>query len=138
MQQERGLEKGHDDFVHPVDCFGWKHHNFNIHLSLATDTLHLLLKGLVMKLLEFIEDMLEDLYPGQRKGRVGIATPITQDTGSAQLNERFRQVKHNTGLKRFNNKRAFTEGSDSPARSCRITSFCTKGTICPALYSGGV
>jgi hypothetical protein len=111
MQQERGLEKGHDDFVHPVDCFGWKHHNFNIHLSLATDTLHLLLKGLVMKLLEFIEDMLEDLYPGQRKGRVGIATPITQDTGSAQLNERFRQVKHNTGLKRFNNKRAFTEVS---------------------------
>ncbi|KAH5389707.1 hypothetical protein HBI32_250790 [Parastagonospora nodorum] len=41
-----------------------KHYNFNIHVSLATDTLHLLLKGLIM---------------------------------------------HSTSLKRFNNKRAFTE-----------------------------
>ncbi|KAH6032981.1 hypothetical protein HBI83_015720 [Parastagonospora nodorum] len=41
-----------------------KHYNFNIYVSLATDTLHLLLKGLVM---------------------------------------------HSTSLKRFNNKRAFTE-----------------------------
>ncbi|KAH4054495.1 hypothetical protein HBH50_249370 [Parastagonospora nodorum] len=40
------LDKGHDDFVHLVNCFGWKHYNFNIHVSLATDTLHLLLKGL--------------------------------------------------------------------------------------------
>ncbi|KAH4030240.1 hypothetical protein HBI09_126790 [Parastagonospora nodorum] len=71
LQQERCLNKGHDDFVHPVNCFGWKHHNFNIYVSLATDTLHLLLKGL--------------------------------------LNERFRQVMHSTSLKRFNNKRAFTE-----------------------------
>ncbi|KAH5236834.1 hypothetical protein HBI72_243840 [Parastagonospora nodorum] len=71
LQQERCLDKGHDDFVHLVNCFGWKHYNFNIYVSLATDTLHLLLKGL--------------------------------------LNERFRQVMHSTGLKRFNNKRAFTE-----------------------------
>ncbi|KAH4574634.1 hypothetical protein HBH84_083340 [Parastagonospora nodorum] len=42
----RCLDKGHDDFVHLVNCFGWKHYNFNIHVSLATDTLHLLLKGL--------------------------------------------------------------------------------------------
>ncbi|KAH6440759.1 hypothetical protein HBI59_128560 [Parastagonospora nodorum] len=46
LQQERCLDKGHNDFVHLVDCFGWKHYNFNIHVSLATDTLHLLLKGL--------------------------------------------------------------------------------------------
>ncbi|KAH4071644.1 hypothetical protein HBH50_066500 [Parastagonospora nodorum] len=37
LQQERCLNKGHDDF----------HYNFNIHVSLATDTLHLLLKGLL-------------------------------------------------------------------------------------------
>ncbi|KAH5298027.1 hypothetical protein HBI50_219210 [Parastagonospora nodorum] len=67
----RCLDKGHDDFVHLVDCFGWKHYNFNIHVSLATDILHLLLKGLVMKMLDFMQDI--------------------------------------TGLKRFNNKRAFTE-----------------------------
>ncbi|KAH6536724.1 hypothetical protein HBI81_067250 [Parastagonospora nodorum] len=86
LQQERCLNKGHDDFVHPVNCFRWKHHNFNIHVSLATDTLHLLLKGLDNS-----------------------TTPVTQESGSTQLNERFRQVMHSTGLKRFNNKRAFTE-----------------------------
>ncbi|KAH5386972.1 hypothetical protein HBI33_066590 [Parastagonospora nodorum] len=67
LQQERCLNKGHDDFVHLVNCFGWKHYNFNIHVSLATDTLHLLLKGLVMKMLDFMQDMLDDIYPGSRK-----------------------------------------------------------------------
>ncbi|KAH6503598.1 hypothetical protein HBI55_022960 [Parastagonospora nodorum] len=57
LQQERCLNKGHDDFVHLVNCFGWKHYNFNIHVSLATDTLHLLLKGLVMKMLDFMQDI---------------------------------------------------------------------------------
>ncbi|KAH6535025.1 hypothetical protein HBI07_144400 [Parastagonospora nodorum] len=42
----RCLNKGHDDFIHLVNYFRWKHYNFNIHVSLATDTLHLLLKGL--------------------------------------------------------------------------------------------
>ncbi|KAH6383974.1 hypothetical protein HBI60_252330 [Parastagonospora nodorum] len=49
-------------------CAILKHYNFNIYVSLATDILHLLLKGLVIKMLDFI-----------------------------------------TSLKRFNNKRAFTE-----------------------------
>ncbi|KAH5706693.1 hypothetical protein HBI18_252720 [Parastagonospora nodorum] len=76
LQQERYLNKGHDDF----------HHNFNIHVSLATDTLHLLLKGLDNS-----------------------TTLVTQESSSTQLNERFRQVMHSTSLKHFNNKRAFTE-----------------------------
>ncbi|KAH5465659.1 hypothetical protein HBI22_249470 [Parastagonospora nodorum] len=71
-----------------------KHHNFNIHVSLATDTLHLLLKGLVIKMLDFMQD---------------ITTPVTQESSSTQLNERFYQIMHSTSLKRFNNKRAFTE-----------------------------
>ncbi|KAH6532929.1 hypothetical protein HBI81_082320 [Parastagonospora nodorum] len=100
LQQERCLDKGHDDFVHPVDCFGWKHHNFNIHVSLATDTLHLLLKGLVMKMLDFMQDMLDDIYPGSRKTWDNSTTLVTQESGSTY-----------TSLKRFNNKRAFTEVS---------------------------
>ncbi|KAH5547567.1 hypothetical protein HBI25_209750 [Parastagonospora nodorum] len=40
-----------------------KHYNFNIYMSLATDTLHLLLKGLVIKILDFIQDILDDIYP---------------------------------------------------------------------------
>ncbi|KAH5711725.1 hypothetical protein HBI18_216050 [Parastagonospora nodorum] len=40
-----------------------KHYNFNIYVSLATDTLHLLLKGLVIKMLDFMQDILDDIYP---------------------------------------------------------------------------
>ncbi|KAH5335088.1 hypothetical protein HBI12_032360 [Parastagonospora nodorum] len=60
----RCLDKGHDDFVHLVNYFRWKYYNFNIYVSLATDTLHLLLKGLVIKMLDFMQDMLDDIYPG--------------------------------------------------------------------------
>ncbi|KAH5389818.1 hypothetical protein HBI32_246950 [Parastagonospora nodorum] len=44
-----------------------KHYNFNIHVSLATDTLHLLLKGLVIKMLDFMQDMLDDIYSSKQK-----------------------------------------------------------------------
>ncbi|KAH6109127.1 hypothetical protein HBI69_163600 [Parastagonospora nodorum] len=44
-----------------------KHYNFNIHVSLATDTLHLLLKGLVIKMLDFMQDMLDNIYPSKQK-----------------------------------------------------------------------
>ncbi|KAH5748858.1 hypothetical protein HBI88_096610 [Parastagonospora nodorum] len=44
-----------------------KHHNFNIHVSLATDTLHLLLKSLVIKMLDFMQDILDDIYPSKQK-----------------------------------------------------------------------
>jgi hypothetical protein len=76
-QQSRDLDRGHDDFVHPVNCFGWRHPNFNIHKSLATDTLHLLLKGLVMKIVEFVTDLLNDRIRGR-------------NAGSFQLDGRFR------------------------------------------------
>ncbi|KAH5089180.1 hypothetical protein HBH72_233470 [Parastagonospora nodorum] len=59
LQQERCLNKGHDDFVHPVNYFS--------------------------------------------------TTLVTQESSSTQLNKRFHQVIHSTSLKRFNNKRAFTE-----------------------------
>ncbi|KAH6436459.1 hypothetical protein HBI14_008090 [Parastagonospora nodorum] len=44
-------------------CAILKHYNFNIYVSLATDTLHLLLKGLVIKMLDFMQDMLDNIYP---------------------------------------------------------------------------
>ncbi|KAH5317332.1 hypothetical protein HBI50_125560 [Parastagonospora nodorum] len=40
-----------------------KHYNFNIYISLATNTLHLLLKGLVIKMLDFMQDILDNIYP---------------------------------------------------------------------------
>ncbi|KAH5243155.1 hypothetical protein HBI70_240610 [Parastagonospora nodorum] len=48
-------------------CAILKHYNFNIYVSLATDILHLLLKGLVMKMLDFMQDMLDDIYPSKQK-----------------------------------------------------------------------
>ncbi|KAH5528841.1 hypothetical protein HBI29_008080 [Parastagonospora nodorum] len=48
-------------------CTRCTHYNFNIHVSLATDTLHLLLKGLVIKMLDFMQDMLDDIYPSKQK-----------------------------------------------------------------------
>ncbi|KAH5058240.1 hypothetical protein HBH95_248480 [Parastagonospora nodorum] len=48
-------------------CAILKHYNFNIYVSLATDTLHLLLKGLVIKMLDFMQDMLDDIYPSKQK-----------------------------------------------------------------------
>ncbi|KAH5155890.1 hypothetical protein HBH69_098950 [Parastagonospora nodorum] len=44
-----------------------KHYNFNIYISLAIDTLHLLLKGLVIKMLDFMQDILDDIYPSKQK-----------------------------------------------------------------------
>ncbi|KAH4911231.1 hypothetical protein HBI80_015840 [Parastagonospora nodorum] len=38
-------------------CAILKHYNFNIYVSLATDILHLLLKGLVIKMLDFITSL---------------------------------------------------------------------------------
>ncbi|KAH5067518.1 hypothetical protein HBH95_195780 [Parastagonospora nodorum] len=45
-------------------CAILKHYNFNIYVSLATDILHLLLKGLVIKMLDFMQDILDDIYSG--------------------------------------------------------------------------
>ncbi|KAH4105295.1 hypothetical protein HBH46_088780 [Parastagonospora nodorum] len=57
-----------------------KHYNFNIHVSLATDTLHLLLKGLVIKMLDFMQDMLDDIYPSKQKAiiqqLVAVVSPL--------------------------------------------------------------
>ncbi|KAH6423772.1 hypothetical protein HBI59_218910 [Parastagonospora nodorum] len=69
-----------------------KHYNFNIHVSLATDTLHLLLKGLVIKILDFMQDILNDIYPGSRKTWDNSTTLVTQESSSTQLNKRFSVV----------------------------------------------
>ncbi|KAH4952381.1 hypothetical protein HBI78_243400 [Parastagonospora nodorum] len=62
-----------------------KHYNFNIHVSLATDTLHLLLKGLVIKMLDFMQDILDDIYPGSRKTWDNSTTLVTQESAVVSL-----------------------------------------------------
>ncbi|KAH5343269.1 hypothetical protein HBI33_231270 [Parastagonospora nodorum] len=57
-----------------------KHYNFNIHVSLAIDILHLLLKGLVIKMLDFMQDILDDIYPSKQKAiiqqLIAIVSPL--------------------------------------------------------------
>ncbi|KAH6087112.1 hypothetical protein HBI66_044140 [Parastagonospora nodorum] len=48
-------------------CAILKHYNFNIYISLATDILHLLLKGLVIKMLDFMQDILDNIYSSKQK-----------------------------------------------------------------------
>ncbi|KAH5296659.1 hypothetical protein HBI12_213410 [Parastagonospora nodorum] len=88
MRCTRCLNKGYDDFVYLVNCFRWKHYNFNIYVSLATDILHLLLKGLVMKMLDFMQDMLDDIYPGSRKTWDNSTTLVTQESGSTYTEQK--------------------------------------------------
>ncbi|KAH4853699.1 hypothetical protein HBH75_101690 [Parastagonospora nodorum] len=59
-----------------------KYYNFNIYVSLATDTLHLLLKGLVMKMLDFMQDMLDDIYPSSRKTWDNSTILVTQESST--------------------------------------------------------
>ncbi|KAH6333607.1 hypothetical protein HBI37_170790 [Parastagonospora nodorum] len=65
-----------------------KHYNFNIHVSLATDTLHLLLKGLVIKMLDFMQDMLDDIYPSSRKTWDNSTTLVTQESDSTYTEQK--------------------------------------------------
>ncbi|KAH4158542.1 hypothetical protein HBH43_190720 [Parastagonospora nodorum] len=75
--EEQVLLTGVKKNCHCMRCT--KYHNFNIYVSLATDTLHLLLKGLVMKMLDFMQDMLDDIYPEQKaiiQQLVAIVSPL--------------------------------------------------------------
>src|SRR5690242_17446128 len=47
-QKREDVPQSDDCWVHPIQCFAWHHSHLNIHQALATDILHLLLKGLIM------------------------------------------------------------------------------------------
>ncbi|KAH4809028.1 hypothetical protein HBH61_119680 [Parastagonospora nodorum] len=65
-----------------------KHYNFNIHVSLATDILHLLLKGLVIKMLDFMQDMLDNIYSSSRKTWDNSTTLVTQESSSTYIEQK--------------------------------------------------
>lgn len=62
--QGRGRHKTDMD-VHIVRNFAWKHAFVNIHTTMMVDILHQLLKGIVMRLIEWVGDLMKDLIPNQ-------------------------------------------------------------------------
>jgi Plavaka transposase len=101
-QQLENILPSSDDWVHPVECFAWHHRLFNIHKGMMVDVLHQLLKGIVMRLIEWVRKLVGDVVQLKRKRR-GTKTTTTNMSAEAQLDQRFRQVPAFTGLKRFDN-----------------------------------
>ena len=53
--------------VHIVKNFAWRHAFVNIHTTMMIDVLHQLLKGIVMRLMEWVRDLIKDLIPNQHQ-----------------------------------------------------------------------
>jgi hypothetical protein len=108
-QVENNTAKEDGSWVHPVACFAWKHPFFNVHRSLATDILHLLLKGVLMHMMRWIEALLKDHITAKKRTKSCPMIHISDASGTMQLDERFRQVGYAIGLKRFDAKKPFSE-----------------------------
>ncbi|KAI9840208.1 MAG: hypothetical protein M1837_001836 [Sclerophora amabilis] len=100
-QDRERWERTRDDWIHPVANFAWKHHHVNIHGIMMVDVLHQLLKGIIMHLIQWTQTLLTDVVKPTRKRRRNQTSLIVNTPGWVQLDHRFRQVPHYTGLKRF-------------------------------------
>jgi hypothetical protein len=99
-QCQNNVPKSDDSWVHELENFAWKHPYLNIHKAMMIDVLHQLLKGIVMYLITWTKDLVTSAIPAVRK-RKGQGRTISESSGTAQLDERFRRVPPFTGLRRF-------------------------------------
>ncbi|KAI8940000.1 hypothetical protein NX059_003723 [Plenodomus lindquistii] len=88
------------EWVHDMECFAWHHEHFNVHEGMLVDTLHQLLKGLVMYTVKWIQQLVGDTIPKRRVAKDGRAT-LRDKGGRSQLDQRFRDVPSYTALRRF-------------------------------------
>ena len=89
--------------VHEFENFAWDHAFVNIHSILMVDILHQLLKRIVMRLIEWCTELIEDRIEAKgviRQGR-GRKRNTMDAGGKARLDQRFRKVPAFSGLKRF-------------------------------------
>jgi len=87
-QQQTGLSKSDDTWVHDVENFAWKHPYLNIHKAMMIDVLHQLLKGITMYLITWVKSLASNILPGVRKRKQHSQT-IKESSGSIQLDEHF-------------------------------------------------
>ena len=107
-QQQRSKSAPSGDMdVHVVENFAWKHPYVNIHATMMMDILHQLLKGMVMRLVDWTGDLVEELTADTRKilkrgtKRKKPGRLIEDSHHAVQLDHRFRQVPVFHDLKRF-------------------------------------
>ena len=89
--------------IHDLKNFAWRHHLVNVHAILTVDILHQLLKGIVMRLLTWIQDLIKDhvVPTATKRTRKGVARPkksLEQSAADIKLDHRFRQVPDFVGL----------------------------------------
>lgn len=99
-QRSKRVQRTDEAWIHDVHNFAWSHHLVNIHDIMSVDILHQLLKGIVMRLIEWIQELVPQILPRSRKRKQGDLR-ITTARPSAQLDHRFSQVPSFPGLKTF-------------------------------------
>ena len=105
-QREEGTKQQDAMFVHPLRNFAWRHSFVNVHTVIMVDILHQLLKGIVMRLVEWVVALIaEQIKEDRRRHRrpKNSKRTVAGAKASIQLDQRFRQVETFTGLKRFHN-----------------------------------
>ena len=63
-QHDQRINPSNQDWVHPIDCFAWRHSFVNIHEVISIDMLHQLQKGIFRDLINWIQSLIQDLFPG--------------------------------------------------------------------------
>ena len=99
------MERSHDTWVHDVNNFAWYHPHVNIHEAMMVDILHQLMKGIVMYMIEWVKEVIDNCIVRARK-RKGTKRRINESARAIQLDHRFRAVPPFLTLKLF---RKFTD-----------------------------
>jgi Plavaka transposase len=99
-QQANNTPQTDPDWVHPVPCFAWKHGLINIHNAMMADILHQLLKGIVMRLIEWIRKITSEVVPASKKRKRHRRT-VQDISAESQIDQRFMEIPQYPGLKVF-------------------------------------
>ena len=100
-QRDHSIDKTDDKWLHNINNFAWDHHLLNIHQAMGIDILHQLFKGIVMYLIQWVNEILQHIQTTNRKRKYSSLPSIFHARPSEQLDYRFRQVPAFTGLKLF-------------------------------------
>ena len=91
--------------VHPVRNWAWRHKHCNIHMLMDVDILHQLLKGVVIRLIDWCTALIDDVIGTNpnavRRTKKQGKKKVSESTASIRLDGRSRQVPGFTGLKLF-------------------------------------
>ena len=90
-QKRQKISPRDDSWVHDIDNFAWHHSYINIYDSMSIDLLHQLHKGVIKNLIDWVSDLIGDLYHGISKKKNG-KRKLKELPGAIQLDTRFRAI----------------------------------------------